>query len=82
MLSQEKRDLIAKTLQEEGVYDALKLMDKDSKYNTDDKYSPKAGLYPDNKMPFVEKHIQYLVEHPKVDSKQYLSNLRLMLKIR
>jgi len=82
MLSQEKRDLIVESLRDEGVHDALEIMDKDSSFNTDDKYSPKAGLYPGNKMPFVEKHIRYLTEHPKVDRKQYLANLRLMLKIR
>jgi hypothetical protein len=43
-------------------------------------YSANASLYPDGQIPFVEKHVAYLMDHPKLDPIQYLSNLRLMLK--
>jgi hypothetical protein len=45
-------------------------------------YSANAKLYPDGQMPFVEKHLTYLLNHPKLDPQQYLANLRLMLKRR
>ena len=45
-------------------------------------YSANVKLYPDGQMPFVEKHIAYLMNHPKLDPQQYLANLRLMLKRR
>jgi hypothetical protein len=43
-------------------------------------YSANAMLYPDGQMPFVEKHVAYLMDHPQLDPDRYLSNLRLMLK--
>ena len=45
-------------------------------------YSANSKLYPDGQMPFVEKHLAYLLNHPKLDPQQYLANLRLMLKRR
>ena len=45
-------------------------------------YSANAKLYPGGQMPFVEKHLAYLMGHPKLDPQQYLANLRLMLKHR
>lgn len=45
-------------------------------------YSANVKLYPDGQVPFVEKHIAYLMDHPKLDPAQYLANLRLMLKRR
>jgi hypothetical protein len=51
-------------------------------YNTDSSYSTNSDLYPDNKIPFVDKHLSYLRSHPSVDQQHYLSNLRLMTKIR
>jgi len=31
---------------------------------------------------FKEKHLTYLKQHPKVNSRNYLANLRTMIKIR
>lgn len=45
-------------------------------------YSANAKLYPEGQMPFVEKHLAYLLGRPKLDPGQYLANLRLMLKQR
>ena len=38
--------------------------------------------WPDNKMPFVQYHVHYLRTHKLVTHEGYLSNLRLMLKVR
>jgi hypothetical protein len=60
----------------------LRDMLTDLSLNTGASYSANSDLYPDNKIPFVEKHMAYLMEHPKLEVDHYLSNLRLMLKKR
>lgn len=69
-------------LEDEGVALKLKAMVVDDSLNTACSYSANTELYPDNQIPFVEKHMAYLVAHPKVNSQYYLANLRLMLKKR
>jgi hypothetical protein len=59
----------------------LQQMVKDDKFNTGSGYSANSDLYPDNLIPFVDKHMNYLNSHPKLDSTKYLSNLRLMTRI-
>lgn len=54
----------------------------DNGFNTQSSYSGNTEQYPDNVMPFVEKHITYLIKHPAVDVRQYLANIRLMTRIR
>jgi hypothetical protein len=56
----------------------LKLMVGDPKYNTRNSFSAKS---PDE-VPFVEKHIQYLCDHPNLNPRHYLSNLKLKTKLR
>jgi len=60
----------------------LKTMTTDDAYNTKPSFSVKSELYPDNLIPFVDKHMDYLRSHPAMDPRQYLSNLRLMTRIR
>lgn len=57
----------------------LKLMANDSRYNTQGTFSAR---YSGHVMPFVERHMKYLSEHPKLDTEHYLSNLKLMTKIK
>jgi hypothetical protein len=64
------------------VIEALHSMELDSTYKTDSGYSSNEDLYPDNNIPFIEKHVHYLREHRNVNPEQYLSNLRLMTRIR
>lgn len=54
----------------------------DPTMNTKGGYSPTAIDWPDNFVPFVEHHLAYLRDHKHVNPEHYLSNLRLMLKIR
>jgi hypothetical protein len=56
----------------------LKLMVGDPRYNTQKTFSAKD---PDLTS-FVDKHMQYLSQHPKLDPRHYLSNLRLMTKVK
>ena len=54
----------------------------DAKYNTVASYSANSEKYPDNQIPFVDKHMGYLNTHPSVDINHYLANLRLITKVR
>jgi len=60
----------------------LQLMTDDNSYNTASSYSANGLLYPDNLMPFVDKHMGYLVDHPLLDPDKYLANVRLATRIR
>lgn len=59
----------------------LLAMQADGKYNTSPSYCANTELYPDNQMPFVDKHKKYLLTHPTVDPRLYMSNLRLMTRV-
>lgn len=54
----------------------------DKAFNTETSYTTNAEKYPDHVMPFVDKHMNYLLTHPGVESHNYLSNLRIMTRIR
>jgi hypothetical protein len=64
------------------VEQALRKMAIDLQYNTASSYSANSEQYPDNLIPFVEKHKAYLRNHPTTDPWHYLSNLRLMTRFR
>lgn len=51
-------------------------------FKTDVAYTSNRETYPEGTMPFVEHHLKYLHLHPNVKPENYLSNLRLQLKIR
>lgn len=68
---------------EEGA-EALELltaMAEDAGFNTQSVYAVNTDKYPDNLMSFVEKHMAYLNTHPNVETRSYISNLRLMTRI-
>lgn len=64
------------------AYKLLKSMVLDDAYHTDASYSSNTELYPDNLIPFVEKHIDYLCAHSETNPSMYLSNLRLITRAR
>ncbi len=69
-------------IQESEIIEELQAMLDDTSYKTQQGYSIDTESYPDNIVPFIEEHLNYLKKHPQVDPEHYLSNLRLMLKIR
>ncbi len=69
-------------MQEEEIIKILQEMAADNTYHTKSGYTVNSEVYADHVIPFVEKHVSYLNKHPHVDPKHYLSNLRLMLKVR
>ena len=68
----------------EGIKIRLELqrLDASSLYNTTPSYSSNNVLYPDNRMPFVDKHMNYLINHPSLDANKYLANIKLMTRLR
>ncbi|HTE58640.1 MAG TPA: hypothetical protein VK694_07940 [Verrucomicrobiae bacterium] len=69
---------------EEGLESkrVLRQMDADTAYNTQPTYSSNTKLYPDNLIPFVDKHMDYLCSHPATDPQHYISNLRLISRLK
>ena len=64
------------------IIQSLEEMLQDNTFNTLPGYSIDTEAYPDNKIPFIENHMDYLRKHPNVNPEHYLSNLKIMLKIR
>jgi hypothetical protein len=56
----------------------LKVMAESPDYNTQSQFSSRMV----DGMPFVDRHMQYLCDHPNLNPQQYISNLRLMTKIK
>jgi hypothetical protein len=69
---------------EEGIAirHKFELMISDNLYNTASSYSTNSELYPDNLIPFVDKHMNYLNEHPSLESSKYIANIKLMARKR
>lgn len=64
-----------------AIKQVLVRMVSDNTYHTASSYSANSVLYPDNLMPFVDKHMAYLNTHPTINPRQYLANLRLMTRL-
>jgi hypothetical protein len=56
----------------------LRLMVSDPKYNTRESFTPTNKSV----LSFVEKHMLYMSNKPKLSPQHYLANLRLMTRIR
>jgi len=69
---------------EEGIRirQELTAMLSNQSYTTESTYIANSERYPDNQIPFVEKHMHYIATHPSVDPNHYLANLRLITKVR
>ena len=69
---------------EEGlkIKELLQLMAKDKTYYTESSYSANVNKYPNNRRTFVDKHMDYLSAHPTMNPDQYISNLKLVTRIR
>lgn len=64
---------------QEEIKTALETLAKDPTMITKSFYSPTAIDWPDNRLPFVEYHLDHLAKHKLTDPRNYLSNLRLMI---
>ena len=61
---------------------ALSALEDNPSYVTEVSYTSDREKYPKGIIPFVDKHLLYLHQHPTVNPLHYLSNLRLQLKKR
>lgn len=62
-----------------AAYSELLKMIEDENYKTVSSFSPSAE---DGTLLFIDKHMNYLCTHLGVNANQYLSNLRLITKVR
>jgi hypothetical protein len=69
---------------EDGLWavQALDAMVLDESYVTVSSFCADTANYPDNLISFTDKHMRYLQNHSKTDVRHYLSNLKMMTKIR
>lgn len=82
MPTYKKKVNFSDTIQGLEIEEELRNLDQNKLYNTEATYSANSSLYPNNIIPFVDKHMAYLTSHPSVDPDLYMANLRLMTRIR
>ena len=82
MSSYEKKIKFFATQAGDEFKETLALIAADSGYNTKSSYTSDSSVYPDNLIPFVDKHVKYMQAHPSTNPEQYLSNLRLITRVR
>lgn len=69
---------------EDGILAAetLQNMVADPAYSTEPSHTADITAYPDGQIPFVDKHLKYLIQNRNVNLEHYFSNLRLMTRLR
>lgn len=82
MSTQNKRPNFLETQEGAEAKQLLEAMTTDPLYNTESSYSANVIAHPDNTMSFVDKHMEYMRNHPALSPKHYISNLRLMTRVR
>jgi hypothetical protein len=60
---------------------ALSEMEQNTGLNTPEYSSRSITEFPEV-LSFQEWHLEYLTGHPKIDPQKYLTNLRVMIKVR
>jgi hypothetical protein len=70
------------TTQGDEITEILHAMEADEAFVTVESYAANGVKYPGNTMTFFEKHRDYILAHPAMDPKAYLSNLRLKTRLR
>lgn len=76
--TQKAQEFIKSEAGQAVLVELLKMVE-DSSYNTVSTFSPSAE---DGTLLFIDKHMNYLCTHLSVNANQYLSNLRLITKVR
>ena len=82
MASLKTRSKFFGSLEASGIQDQLQEMVDSHAYNTPSYFSADKINYPEGKMPFLDKHMNYLNSHPSLDANMYLANLRLMCRLK
>ena len=80
-MNHQTRSVTLKKLEDLDVRSKLEAIMANPAYSIEaTTYSANSALYPDGQIPFVEKHIAYLMSNPGLDPIHYLANLRLKLR--
>lgn len=82
MATLKKRVSFFESVEGAEIQETLVLMTKDTAFNTGSSYSINTERYPDNQIPFVDKHMNYLNSHPAINPNHYIANLRLITRLR
>ncbi len=82
MSTMKKKNYLVDSVEGDNIKQELQQMAADQAFNTMSSYSANTKLYANNSITFVEKHMAYLNNNPTVDPNLYLSNLRLMTRVR
>lgn len=82
MASQKTRNDFPTTEEGIAVKEQLSQMTSNISYNTTSSYSTNTERYPDNLIPFVDKHMNYLISHPALESSKYMANVKLITRRR
>jgi len=82
MLAYKRKSDFFETQEGVEITQQLVAMSTSKLYNTESSYSTNSKQYPDNQIPFVNRHVEYLRTHPTIDPQQYISNLQLMTRVR
>jgi hypothetical protein len=82
MQTLKKRNHFFESEEAEDIRQKLRHMMSSDLYNTPPSFTADDIQYPDNLMPFLDKHMNYLNAHPMLDASMYLANLRLKTRIR
>lgn len=70
------------TVQQEEILTELQAMLANPDLITVSGFRANAEQWPNNSIPFVENHVDYLITHRNVNPSHYLTNLRLQLRRR
>lgn len=81
-MSGKKRPQFATSLEAKRVLHILQEIESSPVYTTTTTYSSNIDKYPDHRMPFCDKHLDYIESHPELNIDHYLANLRLTTKVR
>lgn len=60
----------------------LEHMQASDLYITKSSYTPNTDKYEDNLIPFVDKHMNYILAHPQLDPEMYISNLKILTRVK
>ena len=82
MATLKKRSDFVDTEEGREIMLELQQMTSSSQYTTASAYSPNSLLHPDNRISFEDKHMDYIINHPALDARVYLANIKLMTRVR
>jgi hypothetical protein len=82
MQAPKKRLSFFESQEAKDIREELQTMIASDLYNTASSYTTDTSSYPDNLMPFADKHMNYLYTHPSLDATVYLANVRLKTRDR